>query len=106
MTNLTKYISEFPWKETLIILLLIFLTTSMNYIHINKKVIHYIADHHWVRFSIIFVLAYLSFSLSIDDEYSTITKVLAALLVAIIFHNFISINAKRKGQKDVVVLSY
>ncbi len=83
---------KLPWKESLLIFLLIALSISISKLQIKDKYLRYISMHPSVRFMIIFLTAYLIFSLNIENEYSITTRIIVAALVAFVVQSFLAVN--------------
>lgn len=81
-----------PWKETLIILLLVALSMALSDLHLKNKYVRDIAMHPLFRFSILFLTSFLIFSFNIDGNYSLATKVVVSSLVAIFVMYVLSAN--------------
>jgi hypothetical protein len=86
-------IEKLPWKETLLIFLLVALSMSMNDLRLKDNIIRYIAMHPWIRFLIIFMTSFLIFSLDIDRKYSILTRVIVSALIAFVVQTFLTVNA-------------
>jgi hypothetical protein len=86
---------DFPWRESIIILLLLWLDAGMRYVRIKPEYISFVAKYRWVRFLIIFLVSYLYFSLEFRDgqTYPIPVKIFAALMVSTIFDAFLSADA-------------
>lgn len=92
MVDQTLY---FPWREALIILLLLWISAGMKYVDIKPQYIDFVAKYRWVRFSMVFMLSYLYFSLDfkVGDLYSVPIKLLVSFIVSFIYNEFLSTDA-------------
>jgi len=81
-----------PWKEILLIFLLLFMTLSMNTVSLRNDYVNFIVRHHWVRSVIIFIMSYLVFSFNVENEYTEFTKITVSLFITFIFYFFITRN--------------
>ena len=86
-------INSLPWKETALIFLLVVLGMSMNDLRLKDNIVRNIAMHPWIRFAIIFMTAYLIFSLNIDQKYSVSTRIIVSAVIAFVVQTFIAANA-------------
>lgn len=64
----------------------------MNYVKLEEGYIKLIAQHQGIRFIIIFLLAFLLFSLNIDKPYNIWIRLLAAFTIASAFYFFLTAN--------------
>jgi hypothetical protein len=81
-----------PGKETLVLLLLIVLTLSINNLRLKNQYVQYIAVHPIFRFFIIFLMALLLFSFDLGGTYSIMIRITVAAVVAFIVEVFITAN--------------
>lgn len=86
-------INQLPWRETLLIFLLVALSMSLSDLQLKDTIVRDIAMHPWIRFLIIFMTAFLIFSLNIDSKYSMFTRILVSAFIAFIVQTFLSANA-------------
>jgi len=85
-------ISKLPWKETLLLFLLIGLNMSMSNLQLKTKYSQTIGMHQGVRFLIIFLTAFTLFSLDLGGKYSILTRIIVSVIVAILVQVFFSYN--------------
>lgn len=87
-------IPPIPWREALVILLLLLLNSGMSFVSLRPKYVDIVSRYRWVRFIIIFVVSYLYFSSQVKDgNYSLEVKIFSAIIVAFIFDIFLSADA-------------
>jgi len=79
---------DLPYKETLLILLLIILNLSLNNVHLKPKYSELITKNSKIRFVIIFLTAYILFSLDIAGDYTVFTQLIVSFFVAILVQLF------------------
>ena len=79
-----------PWKETLLLFLLIGLNLSFNNLQLKPQYVKIITENSWVRFMIIFATAFLLFSLDLGGQYSFSTTVLVSAFVSIVMYAIFS----------------
>lgn len=71
-----------PWKETLLIFLLVSLSISINTLHFKEGIVKNIARHPIVQFFIVYLSAFLIISLNIETHYPLIERIIVATIVA------------------------
>ncbi len=86
-------INQLPWRETLLIFLLVALSMSLSDLRLKDNIVRDIAMHPWIRFLIIFMTAFLIFSIDIDSNYSMDTRILVSAFIAFVVQTFLSANA-------------
>lgn len=84
---------DIPWKETLVLILLLLLTISMNYLYVDKKIINILVGSEFARFVVVFAISFATFSFTFNEKHSLFVKIAVSLVVALFFHFFISHNA-------------
>ena len=81
-----------PWKETMLIFLLIGLSMSLSNLKLKDTYVRDITTHPWIRFLIIFLTAFMIFSLNIHGNYSITTRAIVSALITIVIQTFLAAN--------------
>lgn len=100
MNSVGEYVMNFPIKETLITLLLLILTVSVNNIALKPTFIKIINSHESIRLFIVFLISYMFLGLGGEkiigvrsNKYSEVNKIVSSIIVAILFEYFLSSDA-------------
>lgn len=94
-----NFIQSYPWRESLLIFLLLWLNMGMSYMIVKKNYVPIVSSlgrYRLIRFLFIFITSYLTFSIDLDDGYEKYMKILAALVIAFVFDLFIENKIENK----------
>nr|QBK87163.1 MAG: hypothetical protein LCMAC201_00650 [Marseillevirus LCMAC201] len=81
---------KIPWKEALLLMLLVGVSVSLSDLKLKPKYNQMITRYPSIRFLIIFITAFLLFTLDIGGQYSITTRLLVSVVVAYIIQAFIA----------------
>ncbi len=81
---------KIPWKEALLLMLLVGVTVSLSVLKLKPQYREVIARYPSIRFLIIFTTAFLLCSLDIGGMYPITTRVIVSAVVALIIQTFIA----------------
>jgi len=82
----------FPWKESILVFLLIALNISFNSLHFKSRYNQLIGEYPQIRFFIIFATAMTVFSLDVSGKYPLSVRLLTATVIALIVQQMIEYN--------------
>jgi K+-sensing histidine kinase KdpD len=83
---------KIPWKESLVILLLLWLNAGLAYVSLRPKYIDLVSRSRWFRFFLMFLFAVVYF-FTVAEDYRTDIVISVSILVAFIFDIFFSADA-------------